>query len=583
MYLHALVVSLSLGVLIRGAAESEWCYNKCDQGPSQWVYYPDFSCGGKTQSPIDINISHAVTDHGLNDFTFMNFSSKHVIKYIKNNGHTVKCNLTKDAVEVSGGGLKGTYSTLQFHFHWGDTKHHPGSEHMINGERYPMEMHIVSMKKGATVEEAKKDPDGFAVLGFFINATEGGEKSEPWEKLTSYLKSISEKDKELKFNEDISINDLIGHVDLTKFYRYSGSLTTPECNEAVVWTVFHEPINVSKDLIQRFASDTTLTNVYRPTQKLNGRKVHASPAIPLPNSHSWCYDDHCEHRPSKWHLLPDSKCNGNRQSPINIDSDSVEVDEKLVPFTFKNFGNKHAIKYITNTGHAAKCVLKDDLVEVSGGGLKNVYSTLQFHFHWGTDSQDSEGSEHTVDSKRYPMEMHIVNKRKDLSLDEALKAPDGLAVLGFFIEAPRSSKSGSSSSDAHETTNPSSNPTSNKEAWNKLTGYLSAIPNIGSSVEVKEEISIDDLLGSVNRDSYFRYSGSLTTPSCNEAVVWTVFKESVRVDIDMMRKFPKHAGYHDVFRPTQSLHSRKIYTSASSVPQPILCYVLLACLCAIFR
>lgn len=66
-----------------------------------------------------------------------------------------------------------------------------------------------------------------------------------------------------------------------------------------------------------------------------------------------------------------------------------------------------------------------------------------------------------MDSKRYPMEvvtiffffitkhiaclyfiplilflvqMHIVSKRKDLTLDQALQAPDGLAVLGFFIE-----------------------------------------------------------------------------------------------------------------------------------------------------
>lgn len=30
--------------------------------------------------------------------------------------------------------------------------------------------------------------------------------------------------------------------------------------------------------------------------------------------------------------------------------------------------------------------------------------------------------------------MHIVNKRKDLTLGEALQTPDGLAVLGFFIE-----------------------------------------------------------------------------------------------------------------------------------------------------
>lgn len=42
-------------------------------------------------------------------------------------------------------------------------------------------------------------------------------------------------------------------------------------------------------------------------------------------------------------------------------------------------------------------------MEISGGGLKHVYSTLQFHFHWG--SGDSDGSEHTVDSHRYPMEV----------------------------------------------------------------------------------------------------------------------------------------------------------------------------------
>lgn len=32
------------------------------------------------------------------------------------------------------------------------------------------------------------------------------------------------------------------------------------------------------------------------------------------------------------------------------------------------------------------------------------------------------------------VQMHIVNKRKDLTLDEALETPNGLAVLGFFIE-----------------------------------------------------------------------------------------------------------------------------------------------------
>jgi len=29
------------------------------------------------------------------------------------------------------------------------------------------------------------------------------------------------------------------------FYRYSGSLTTPECQESVTWTVFDTPITIS--------------------------------------------------------------------------------------------------------------------------------------------------------------------------------------------------------------------------------------------------------------------------------------------------------------------------------------------------
>lgn len=42
-------------------------------------------------------------------------------------------------------------------------------------------------------------------------------------------------------------------------------------------------------------------------------------------------------------------------------------------------------------------------MSVSGGGLPDVYHTVQLHFHWGGPA--TNGSEHTVDRRRYPMEV----------------------------------------------------------------------------------------------------------------------------------------------------------------------------------
>lgn len=70
------------------------------------------------------------------------------------------------------------------------------------------------------------------------------------EKLTDCCDSVSPTDTEVEVNSTFTIGDLLGNVSLTKFYRYMGSLTTPDCNEAVVWTVFQEPINIHKTLVK---------------------------------------------------------------------------------------------------------------------------------------------------------------------------------------------------------------------------------------------------------------------------------------------------------------------------------------------
>ncbi|XP_076008220.1 uncharacterized protein LOC143002146 [Genypterus blacodes] len=548
MHPSFLLLFLSLAALIENSdGSSNWCYTGCSHSPSHWSSMGGNFCGGKSQSPIDIARAHAKTDDKLNDFTLSNFSSTHVLKSLSNNGHTVKCVLEQDAAEVSGGGLNGTYSSIQFHFHWGDTEHHPGSEHMLDGHRYPMEMHIVNLKKGLTAGEAMSNSEGIAVLGFFITESDDATPSEAWDNFTSYLADIPNINNKVNINHSISIDDLISGVDLTKFYRYKGSLTTPTCNEAVVWTVFQQPIKVFKSLIQRFPSKTGLKNLYRPTQVLNGRTVFASPAI-VP-SHQWCYNQHCAFSPANWHNMPNSHCGGQQQSPINLVVEDAVLDTNLTQFTFTKFDDKDAIKSVTNTGHTVKYEVKEGL-EVSGGGLAHVYSTLQFHFHWGNLSgEDLNGSEHTVGSQRHRMEMHIVNKRKDLTLEEALVASNGLAVLAFFIE---------------ETTV----QYPYMSYWHKLTSYLSHISHINNKADVHSNISINDLLGNNSSTQYFRYHGSLTTPSCNEAVVWSVFYTPIGLEKALIEQFPASMGYQSVYRPVQKLHARKVYTSSKTGMSP---------------
>ena len=55
------------------------------------------------------------------------------------------------------------------------------------------------------------------------------------------------------------------------YYRYSGSLTTPTCDESVVWTVFHTAITISQEQVTHrltlFASDS-MYNIMGPASKI---------------------------------------------------------------------------------------------------------------------------------------------------------------------------------------------------------------------------------------------------------------------------------------------------------------------------
>ena len=204
---------------------------------------------GKRQSPINIvTAEHADTHHDL-VFRYQP-TSMHVV----HDGHSFKGLAESNSLVFFDGH---SYQFLQLHFH-------DPSEHHFDGRSFPMEMHLVHKDSkgkllviGVLIQEGEEHHE-INLAGAWVKQQVGHRMLESGEEVTGAYKF-----------------DLMKVLPKPRehFYAYSGSLTTPPCTEGVQWIVLKEPIELSKEQIDRFMK--AYGPIARPVQPLRDRTIEA--------------------------------------------------------------------------------------------------------------------------------------------------------------------------------------------------------------------------------------------------------------------------------------------------------------------
>ncbi|CAL1682740.1 unnamed protein product [Lasius platythorax] len=263
---HLLMVTLTLLCTgLQAATALEWGYWG-KYGPKSW---PGMCTTGKKQSPIDIVTEDAIRiDLGALKFDRYDFAFSGTMI---NNGHTIQVQLHGVPIHLSGGSLPSIYILEQMHFHW-------SAEHTVDGLRDPLELHLVHYdNQYANFSEAAQHENGVVVVAvlFELNNYDNPDLIPILEttKMVSHWVGKSMIPIRSKL-----IPLLLLPKDHTTYYRYEGSLTTPGCQESVMWFVMTEKLLISETQVNVFkhvhSHNGTLKYNYRPKQELGDRQVY---------------------------------------------------------------------------------------------------------------------------------------------------------------------------------------------------------------------------------------------------------------------------------------------------------------------
>jgi carbonic anhydrase len=235
----------------------------------------------------------------------------------------------------------------------------------------------------------------------------------------------------------------------------------------------------------------------------------------------WSYDGPTG--PQYWGTLtPDyAQCSsGGRQSPIDI----IEFRTSRrflgdLKFTYPT----NASGTLWNNGHTIEFHSETNLwSHISGGPLyEDQYHIVSMHLH--------APSEHQLNGKYYPLELHIVH--------QARGTMDLVVVAVFFEEGPYSEFLAEYEYPIHDIETP--------DAHSPVGGI--------------------DVMSVIPRNaSYYYYRGSLTIPDCDERVTWLVLSHTMTALPEQIQEFTKI--YPHINRPVQPLNSRVVYFHAEGDP-----------------